>query len=177
MFSRTTRRLIALGFSQRKRSLSTFTFQWSSWSVLNCIALCHIALWHVAILLNISAETNSTIFEYSIVTVPFECLSTYTNYLGKYVIGPHVMFTCFEMASWSKSCVKSRPLRSPVWDYFEISGDKKVRCKLCVPPAATTLAYHGGTTSMQSHLLSHHPDKYYIDQLFGIRSLRKPLLE
>ena len=46
-----------------------------------------------------SAETNSTIFEYSIVTVPFECLSTYTNYLGKYVIGPHVMFTCFEMAS------------------------------------------------------------------------------
>ena len=54
---------------------------------------------------------------------------------------------------------------------------QKVRCKLCVPPAATTLAYHGGTTSMQSHLSSHHPDKYYIDQLFGIRSLRKPLFE
>ena len=55
---------------------------------------------------------------------------------------------------------KSRSLRSPVWDYFEIFGEKKVRCKLCVPPAATTLAYHGGTTSMQSHLSSHHPDKY-----------------
>ena len=107
-----------------------------------------------------SAETNSAIFEYSIVTVPFECPSTYTNYLGKYVIGPHVMFTCFEMASSSKSCVKSRLLRSPVWDYFKVFGDKKVRCKLCVPPAATTLAYHGGTTSMQSHLSSHHPDKY-----------------
>ena len=38
-----------------------------------------------------SAETNSTIFEYSIITVPFECLNTYTNYLGKYVIGPHVI--------------------------------------------------------------------------------------
>ena len=38
------------------------------------------------------------------------------------------MITCFEMASSSKSCVKSRLLRSPVWDYFEISGDKKVRC-------------------------------------------------
>ena len=43
-----------------------------------------------------SAETNSAIFEYSIVTVPFECLSTYTNYLGKYVIGPHVMFHVFQ---------------------------------------------------------------------------------
>ena len=64
------------------------------------------------------------------------------------------MFTCFEMASSSKSCVKSRPLRSPVWDYFEISGLKKVHCKLCVPPAATTLAY-GGTTSMQSHLYTY----------------------
>ena len=29
-----------------------------------------------------------------------------------------------------------------------------------MPPATTTLAYHGGTTSMQSHLSSHHPDKY-----------------
>ena len=63
------------------------------------------------------------------------------------------------MASLSKSCVKSRPLRSPVWDYFEISGEK-VHCKLCVPPATTTLAYHGGTTSMQSQFSSHHPDKY-----------------
>jgi len=102
-----------------------------------------------------SAETNSAIFDYLIVTVPFKCISMYTNYLGKYVIGLHVMFTCFEMASSSKSCVKSRLLRSPVWDYFEISGDKKVCCKLCVPPAATTLAYDGGTTSMQSHLWSH----------------------
>jgi len=59
------------------------------------------------------------------------------------------------MASSSKSCMKSRPLRSPVWDYFKISGDKKVRCKLCMPPAATTLVHHGGTTSMQSHLSSH----------------------
>jgi len=48
--------------------------------------------------------------------------------------------------------------------------------QLCMPPAATTLAYHGGTTSMQSHLSSHHPDKYGW-QLFGIRSLRKPLFE
>jgi len=39
-----------------------------------------------------SAETNSAIFEYLIVTVPFECLSTYTNYLGKYIIGPHVIY-------------------------------------------------------------------------------------
>ena len=52
----------------------------------------------------------------------------------------------------------SRSKRSPVWDYFETVGEKKVRCKLCVPP--TSLAYHGGSTSMQNHLLSHHPDKY-----------------
>jgi len=43
-----------------------------------------------------SAETNSAILKYSIVTVPFECLSTYTNYLGKYVIGPHVTFHVFQ---------------------------------------------------------------------------------
>ena len=55
---------------------------------------------------------------------------------------------------------KSRPLRSPVWEFFEIVSEKKVRCKLCVPPATTTLAYYGGTTSMLSHLSSHHPDKY-----------------
>ena len=55
---------------------------------------------------------------------------------------------------------RSRASRSPVWDYFELVGEKKVRCKLCVPPAATTLAYHGGTTSMLSHLSSRHPDKY-----------------
>jgi len=42
-----------------------------------------------------SAETNSAIFEYSIVTVPFKCFSMYTNYLGRYVIGPHVMFHVF----------------------------------------------------------------------------------
>ena len=55
---------------------------------------------------------------------------------------------------------KSTPLRSPVREYFEIVGEKKVRCKLCVPPVTTTLAYHGATTSMQSHLSSHNPDKY-----------------
>lgn len=55
---------------------------------------------------------------------------------------------------------KPRPLRSPVWDYLEIISEKMVRCKLCVPPATTTLAYHGGTTMVQSHLLSLHPDKY-----------------
>ena len=29
---------------------------------------------------------------------------------------------------------KSRPLRSPVWEYLEIVGEKKVCCKLCMPP-------------------------------------------
>lgn len=53
----------------------------------------------------------------------------------------------------------SRRLRSPVWDYFEKIGEKSVKCNLCVPKP-TVLAYHGGTSSMQSHLLSQHPDKY-----------------
>ena len=34
------------------------------------------------------------------------------------------------------------------------------------------LACHGGATSMQSHLSSHHPDKYGW-RLFGIRSLEE----
>ena len=46
--------------------------------------------------------------------------------------------------------------RSPVWDHFEKIDDKKVKCKLCL----AVLAFHGGTTSMQSHLLSRHPDEY-----------------
>ena len=54
---------------------------------------------------------------------------------------------------------KSRPLRSPVWDYF------KVHCKLCTPPAATTLAYHGGL-----YYYTH------IDQLFDIRSLKQAII-
>ena len=86
------------------------------------------------------------------------------KYPCNYIIGPHVMFHVSRsystsVASSSKSS-HSRPLRSPVWDNFEVVGEKKVRYKLCVPPATTTLAYHGGTTSMQSHMLSHHPDEY-----------------
>ena len=59
---------------------------------------------------------------------------------------PHVMF---HMCGIDVMAIKSRQLRSPVWDYFEIVGEKKVCCKFCVPPATTTLAYHGGITSMQ----------------------------
>ena len=81
------------------------------------------------------------------------------EYPCNYIIGPHVMFHVSRSYSMASSS-KSRPLRSPVWDYFEIVGEKKVRCKLRMPPATTTLAYHGGTTSMQSHLSSHHPDRY-----------------
>ena len=87
-----------------------------------------------------------------------------------YVIGPHVTFHVSRSINMAS---KSRPLRSPVWAYFEIVGEKKVRCKLCVPPATTTLAYHGGTTSMQSHLSSHHPDKYAGESSKESQSQRK----
>ena len=39
-------------------------------------------------------------------------------------------------------------------------------------PATITLAYRGGTMSMQSHLSSHHPDKYG-ESSKGSRSQRK----
>ena len=76
-----------------------------------------------------SAEINSTIFEYSIIRISM-----------------HLHNLMFHV-SRSHSMVNSRPLRSPVWK-IEIVGEKKVRCKLYVPPATTTLAYHGGTTSV-----------------------------
>ena len=44
----------------------------------------------------------------------------------------------------------SQCLKSPVWDHFQKIDPKKVKCKSCE-------AYHGGTTSIKSHLLSHHP--------------------
>jgi len=69
------------------------------------------------------------------------------------------------MASSSKSCVKSRPLRSPVWDYFEISGNKRF---------AASCACH---LPLKFDTVIIIVPYYYIDQLFGIQSLRKPLFE
>ena len=57
------------------------------------------------------------------------------EYPCNYIIGPHVMFH----GSQSYSTSKSMPLRSPVWEYFKIVGEKKVRSKLCMPPATSTL--------------------------------------
>ena len=42
---------------------------------------------------------------------------------------------------------------SPVWESVEKVDDKQVKCKLC----CETLSYHGGTSSMLSHLRSKHP--------------------
>ena len=56
----------------------------------------------------------------------------------------------------------SRHLRSPVWDHFEKITDKKVKCKRC----EAVLAYHGGTSSMNNHLLSHHQDLCQINKFF-----------
>ena len=59
------------------------------------------------------------------------------EYPCNYVISPHVMFHVSRSYSMASSS-KSRPLRSPVWEYFEIVGEK-VCCKVCVPLATTTL--------------------------------------
>ena len=60
------------------------------------------------------------------------------EYPHNYIIGPHVVFHVSQ--SYSKvSSSKSMSLRSPVWEYFEIVGEKKIRCKLCMSPATTTL--------------------------------------
>ena len=56
----------------------------------------------------------------------------------------------------------SQCLRSPVWDHFEKFTDKKVKCKRC----EAVLAYHSGTSLMNNHLLSHHPDLCQISELF-----------
>ena len=69
---------------------------------------------------------------------------------------PHLPY----IHAWTMAA-KSRQLRSPVWEFSETVGEKKVRCKLCTPPVSTILAYHGGTTSMNSHLTSHHLDDKY----------------
>lgn len=56
--------------------------------------------------------------------------------------------------------VSTRKLRSSVWEYFDTVDAKRVCYKLCTPPTCTILAYHGKTTSMKSHLTSHHPNEY-----------------
>ena len=52
----------------------------------------------------------------------------------------------------------SKPLKSPVWEFFEKIDGNKVRCKFCGPPF-TDLAFHGGTMPMQNHLVSKDPNK------------------
>ena len=58
------------------------------------------------------------------------------EYPCNYVMTPHVM----SHVSWSymASSSKYKPLKSPVWEYIKIGGEKKVLCKLYVPPATTT---------------------------------------
>ena len=98
------------------------------------------------------------------------------EYPCSYVISPHVMSKCLDdsMASWSKSI----PLRSPAWEYFEIVDEKKVRCTLCVPPAATTLCVcvHVCVCSCV-HVWMHASVCVCVHQIFGIRSLRMQLFE
>ena len=56
----------------------------------------------------------------------------------------------------------SQHLKSPTLDYLKKITDKKVKCKCC----EAILAYHGGTSSMNNHVLSHHPDLCRINELF-----------
>ena len=115
------------------------------------------------------------------------------EYPRNYVIGPHVMFHVSRSFSKASSS-KSMPLRSPVWEYFEVVCEKKVRCKLCMPPAITTLcvcAHARMCTCVHVHLRVYvlacvcacvHAWMYAslyvcVHQLFGIRLLRKRLFE
>ena len=70
-------------------------------------------------------------------TIIHSSAETIFEYPCNYVIGPHVMFHMSRSYSMVSSS-KSMPLRSPVWEYLEIVGEKKVRWKLCAP-ATTTL--------------------------------------
>ena len=46
----------------------------------------------------------------------------------------------------------ARRKRSSVWEFFVKEGEKSVKCTLC----NTILTYHGGTSSMRSHLSGKH---------------------
>ena len=58
----------------------------------------------------------------------------------------------------SKSMIRTRVKRSPVWAYFDEgpSSASTVTCKLC----DGKLARQSGTTNLFNHLKSHHNDKY-----------------
>ena len=44
-------------------------------------------------------------------------------------------------------------VRSEIWNFFTLSEDKKIaKCNLC----AAALKYHGGTSTMHSHLKAVH---------------------
>ena len=51
--------------------------------------------------------------------------------------------------------------KADVWQYFEICSEKKVKCLICDPPKE--LAYNGGTTNLQEHLISRHNSEYKPD--------------
>ena len=120
-----------------------------------------------------SAATNSTIFNhYSSIQMSQHVY----EYPYSYIIGPHVMFhmsQLYSMASWSKSL----PVRSPVWGYFETVGEKKVHCKLCVPPATTTLCVCACMRCLRACVDAWISVCVCMHQLFGIRLLRKQLFK
>jgi len=98
-----------------------------------------------------SAEINSTIIWIFVCLQVFECHNIVFEEYSDVII---VQLTCVPDYGEIKAA------RSHVWEFFEATGEKKVQRKLCTPPNSTTLVYHGETTSMQSHLMSQHPDKY-----------------
>ena len=73
---------------------------------------------------------------------------------------PHIHVANYTPRIHVATMASTRKLRSPVWEYCETVDANSVCCKLCMPPTCTILAYHGGTTSMKSHLMSYPPDKY-----------------
>ena len=50
----------------------------------------------------------------------------------------------------------SMAVRSDVWDFFDKVDESKAKCSLC----SRVLAWHGGTSSLRTHLIGQHPLQY-----------------
>ena len=109
----------------------------------------HLLLYKCFIIINISVETNS---------VNIRIIDCYTNYSNisevfQYLVLSHALNVITRAQQTNQVQAMAKRFQSPVCEFFELVGEKSVKCNLCDPPG-TVVRYHSGTTTMKNHLTS-----------------------
>ena len=102
-----------------------------------------------------SAETNSTIIWIFVCLQVFECHNIVFEEYSDVII---VQLTC--VPDYGEIKAAEEPCVGVFW------GNRGKEGAMQIVYSTKFLVYHGGTTSMQSHLMSQHPDKYVYTSMY-----------